>query len=248
MSTSSDRRIAVITGCAGGIGSETAARFAAEGYDMMICDIAEAAPALNRVAEAARSAGSRVQELTVDVSDERSVASLFDKAHRSYGGIDVVVHAAGVMTLVPLAEMPLEVFDNTYRVNVRGTFLVSQQAVRRLRRGGSLVNFSSSVVPLGLPTYAAYAASKGAIEALTPVLVKELRGRDVTVNAVAPGPTATAMFFNGRPQANIDRAAALSPLERLGEPGDIADVIAFLSSPRGHWINGQVVRVNGGTV
>jgi 3-oxoacyl-[acyl-carrier protein] reductase len=176
------------------------------------------------------------------------VADLFDEAERTFGGVDVVVHAAGRMPLSPLAELDLDVLDSLYRTNIRGTFVVNQQAVRRLRAGGAIVNFSSSVVAIARPTYSAYAASKGAVDALTLTLAHELRGRDVTVNAVAPGPTATPMFFEGKNEELINRIGAEPPLERLGTPEDSAEVVAFLASPAGHWINGQVIRANGGII
>jgi 3-oxoacyl-[acyl-carrier protein] reductase len=152
------------------------------------------------------------------------------------------------MPLATLAELDLGVLDDLYRTNIRGTFVVAQQAVRRLRPGGAIVNFSSSVVVIGRPGYTAYAATKGAVEALSLTLAHELRGRDVTVNAVAPGPTATALFFNGKDEKVIANMANESPLERLGTPQDIAALVAFLASPAGHWIDGQVIRANGGIV
>jgi 3-oxoacyl-[acyl-carrier protein] reductase len=152
------------------------------------------------------------------------------------------------MQLAPVAELDLAVLDELHRTNVRGTFAVAQQAARRVRSGGAIVTFSSSVVALAFPGYAAYAASKGAVEALTPVLARELRGRDVTVNTVAPGPTATDLFLDGKDEETVARLAAQPPLERLGTPSDIAEVVAFLASPAGHWVNGQLVRANGGIV
>jgi 3-oxoacyl-[acyl-carrier protein] reductase len=150
------------------------------------------------------------------------------------------------MLLAPLTEMHLDAFDQMHRVNVRGTFVVSQLAARRLRPGGALVNFSTSITRLQQPTYAAYAASKGAVEAMTLILARELRGRDVTVNAVAPGPTATPLFLDGKSPELVERIAAASPLERLGTPEDIASTVAFLAGPGGRWVNGQVLFANGG--
>jgi 3-oxoacyl-[acyl-carrier protein] reductase len=159
----------------------------------------------------------------------------------------VVVNAAGIMILSPVADLDLDALDRMHRTNIRGTFVVDQQAAHRLRRGGAIINISTSVVGLAMPGYAAYAASKGAVEAITLILARELRGRDVTVNAVAPGPTATALFLDGKDEETIARMAAQPPLERLGTPEDIAEVVAFLAGP-GHWVNGQVVRANGGIV
>jgi len=151
------------------------------------------------------------------------------------------------MLLSPLADLDLADFDRMHRTNVRGTFVVDQQAARRLRAGGALINFSSSVVKLALPTYTAYAATKGAVDAMTLILARELRGRDITVNAVAPGPTATPLFLDGKEQAAIDRLAGMSPLERLGRPEDIAEAVAFLAGPA-RWVNGQVIYPNGGVI
>jgi 3-oxoacyl-[acyl-carrier protein] reductase len=171
---------------------------------------------------------------------------MFDLAEQAYGGIDVVVNSAGLMILKPLADFDLDDLDRMHRTNIRGAFVVVREAVRRLRDGGSIVTFSTSQVGLQAPTYSAYAASKGAVEAMTLSVARELRGRGITLNAVAPGPTATDLFLDGKDQATIDRLAKLPPLERLGQPEDIAEVVAFLTGPQGHWVNGQVVRANGG--
>jgi 3-oxoacyl-[acyl-carrier protein] reductase len=191
------------------------------------------------------AAGGQATTEAADVADEGEVAALFDRVEETHGGVDVVVHTAGIMLLAPLADLDLADLDRMHRINVRGTFVVDQQAVRRLRPGGALVNFSTSVTSLALPTYSAYVATKGAVDALTMVLAKELRGRDVTVNAVAPGPTATPLFLDGKDRETIDRLASAPPLERLGRPEDVAETVAFLAGP-GRWVNGQVLLVNGG--
>ncbi|WP_411577191.1 SDR family oxidoreductase [Streptomyces sp. HUAS TT20] len=180
--------------------------------------------------------------------DEERVAALFATAGSEFGGVDVVVHAAGRMYLAPVAELDPAELDAMHRTNIRGTFVVAQQAARTLRAGGAFITFSTSVVGLAFPGYGPYGASKGAVEALTMVLARELRGRDVTVNAVAPGPTATDLFLEGKDEETVARLAAQPPLERLGTPSDIAEGVAFLASPAGHWVNGQVVRANGGIV
>jgi 3-oxoacyl-[acyl-carrier protein] reductase len=197
--------------------------------------------------DAIEASGGTAIAAQADVGDESDVVALFEAAEHAYGGVDVVVNAAGIMLLSGLADLNLADFDRMHRINVRGTFLVGQQAVRRLRRGGALINFSSSVVKTGLTGYTAYAATKGAVDAMTVILAKEMRGRDITVNAVAPGPTTTPLFLRGKPQDLIDRLKSMSPLERLGEPADIAEVVAFLAGP-GRWINGQVIYANGGLV
>ncbi|MQY30496.1 3-oxoacyl-[acyl-carrier-protein] reductase FabG [Nocardia sp. RB56] len=192
------------------------------------------------------AAGGQAVAAGGDVADADEMTALFDAAERAFGGVDVVVNTAGIMLLAPLAEMALDDVDRTLRVNVRGTFVVSQPAARRLRPGGALINFSPSVTRLQQPTYAAYAASKGAVEAMTLILARELRGRDVTVNAVAPGPTATPLFLDGKSQKVIDRIAGAAPLGRLGTPEDIAETVAFLAGPGGRWTNGQILCANGG--
>ena len=187
--TSTDR-VAVVTGASGGIGRAVAERLAADGTTVVVHYAGNAGRA-QEVVDAVTAAGAKATAVRADAADETEVAALFDAAEEAYGGVDVVVNTAGIMLLSPLAELSLADYDRMHRTNVRGTFVVSQQAARRLRPGGALVNFSSSVVELALPTYSAYAATKGAVDAMTAILAKELRGRDVTVNAVAPGPTAT---------------------------------------------------------
>jgi len=202
----------------------------------------------NAAVAAAEAAGAKAFAVKGDVADETAMAAMFDQAEEAFGGIDAVVHCAGRMILGPLVDYDLAVLDQLHRTNIRGTFVIDQLAARRLRPGGSIVNFSTSVVGTAFPNYSAYAASTGAVEVLSMILARELRGRDVTVNAVAPGPTATALFLDGKDEETIDRLANAVPLERLGTPADIAEVVAFLTSPAGHWINGQTIRVNGGLV
>jgi 3-oxoacyl-[acyl-carrier protein] reductase len=243
--SASASRVAIVTGGSRGIGREAAERLAGDGFSVVVNFAGNQAEADKAVA-AITEAGGQALAFRADVADETEVAALFDAAESTYGGVDVVVHAAGVMTLAPLADFDLDALDRMHRTNIRGTFVVDQQAVRRLREGGAVINFSSSVLALALPGYSAYAASKGAVEAMTLILARELRGRDITVNAVAPGPTATALFLDGKDEETIARMAAQPPLERLGTPDDIAGVVSFLAGPAGRWVNGQVLRANGG--
>ncbi|HEX2131684.1 MAG TPA: SDR family oxidoreductase [Actinophytocola sp.] len=238
--------MAIVTGGSRGIGRETAVRLGADGFAVVV-NYASNQDEAERAVEEIETAGGRAVAVRADVADETAVAAVFDVAEREFGGVDVVVHAAGVMLLSPLAELDLDVLDRMHRTNLRGTFVVGQQAARRVRPGGAIVNFSTSVTRLAMPGYAAYAASKGAVEAMTLILARELRGRDITANAVAPGPTATALFLDGKPQELIDGIAAQSPMERLGQPADIAEVVAFLVGP-GRWVNGQVIYANGGVI
>ncbi|MBB5918068.1 3-oxoacyl-[acyl-carrier protein] reductase [Nocardia transvalensis] len=240
-------RVAVVTGGSRGIGRAVVDRLAADGYAVVVGytgrkDLAEQA------VESIEAAGGQALAAQADVADEEAVARLFDEAEARFGGVDAVINSAGRMSLSTVADLDLTDLDELHRTNIRGTFVVAQQAARRLRAGGALILFSTSVLGTAFPTYGAYAASKGAVEALPLILARELRGRDVTVNAVAPGPTATDMFLDGKDEELIARLAAQSPLERLGTPAEIAEVVAFLAGPPGHWVNGQVLRANGGMV
>ena len=239
-------RVAIVTGGSGGIGRVAAERLAADGLAVVVSYAGNPAPAEEAV-RAIEKAGGAAIAVKADVADEAEVTALFDAAEERFGGVDVVVHAAGIMLLAPLAELDLADFDRMHRINVRGTFVVDQQAARRVRSGGAIMNFSSSVTKIALPSYTAYAATKGAVDAMTLILARELRGRDVTVNAVAPGPTATPLFLQGKPDAVVEQLTNMSPLERLGAPTDIAEVVSFLAGPA-RWVNGQVLYVNGGVI
>jgi 3-oxoacyl-[acyl-carrier protein] reductase len=240
-------RAAIVTGGSRGIGRETARRLAVDGFSIVVVYAGNQQEAEAAVEEI-RGVGGEAVAARADIGDETDVAALFDLAEQTYGGVDVVVNAAGRMDLGPIADYDLDTFDKLQRTNVRGTFVIAQQAVRRMRPGGALINFSSSVVGLQFPGYAAYAASKGAVEAMTLILARELRGRDVTVNVVAPGPTATALFLDANSEERQNELARQPPLERLGTPADAAELVAFLASPAGHWINGQRIRANGGII
>lgn len=244
MSVEKGRRVAIVTGASGGIGRATAERLAADGMAVVVHYAGNRERAEETVATIV-AAGGAATAIGGDVADEAEMAKLFEQAAALYGGVDVVVNTAGIMLLAPVVEFDLADFDRMHRTNVRGTFVVSQLAARRLRPGGAIINISTSVTRLQQPNYAAYAATKAAVEGMTLILARELRGRDITVNAVAPGPTATPLFLDGKPQEVIDHLASLAPLERLGSPDDIAESIAFLAGPA-RWVNGQVLYVNGG--
>jgi 3-oxoacyl-[acyl-carrier protein] reductase len=244
--TSPSSRVAIVTGGSRGIGRAAAERLAADGFAVIVNYAGNKAEA-DAAVKAIESKGGRAIAVQADVADEVAVSAAFDAAEETFGGVDVVVHAAGIMALATVADMDLDVFDRQVRTNLRGTFVIDQQAARRVRSGGAIINFSSSVLALQTPTYAAYAATKGGVEAMTLILARELRGRDITVNAVAPGPTATALFLDGKDDETIQHLASQAPLERLGAPADIAEVVAFLAGPA-RWVNGQVLRANGGIV
>jgi len=239
-------KVAIVTGSSRGIGAAVAERLARESFTVVINYAASAAPA-EALAAKIEKAGGRAITARGDVSDPAAVARMFDAAGAAFVGVDVLVNNAGIMQLSPIADTTDELFDRHIAINLKGVFNGLREAAKRLRNGGRIISFSSSQAGLYHPTYAVYAATKAGVEAMTHVLSKELRGRNITVNAVAPGPTATDLFLKN-PQEVIDRLAKLTPLERLGQPEDIANIVAFLAGPNGGWINGQVLRANGGII
>jgi 3-oxoacyl-[acyl-carrier protein] reductase len=238
-------KTAIVTGASRGIGSAVAERLAQDGFAVVVnyAGSEAEATALTRKIEAA---GGRAIAVQGDVSKPAEVVRLFDAAEKELGGVDVLVNNAGIMPLSSIATTDDATFDRIVAVNLKGTFNGLREAAKRLRNGGRIINFSSSVIGRRLETYGIYAATKSAVETLTAILSKELRGRSITVNAVAPGPIATDLFLHGKSQELIDQTAKLNPLERLGTPKDIAATVAFLAGPDGSWINGQVIRANGG--
>ncbi|MGN7800387.1 SDR family oxidoreductase [Leifsonia sp. 22587] len=246
MSDSQTPRVALVTGGSGGIGKATCERLATAGMAVAVHYAGNRSRAAAIVSAIVESGGQAIA-VEGDVAEEADMVAAFDAVEAEFGGVDVVVNTAGIMLLGPLATFSLDDLDRMHRVNIRGTFVVSQQAVRRVRPGGAIINFSTSVSRLQFPGYSAYAGSKGAVNAMTLILAREMRGRDVTVNAVAPGPTATDLFLDGKNDDEVGALAKVSPLERLGTPEDIAETVAFLAGP-GRWVNGQIVYVNGGAI
>jgi 3-oxoacyl-[acyl-carrier protein] reductase len=240
-------KVAIVTGASRGIGSAVAERLARDGFSVIVnySGSVEAADALVR--KIGEGGGSALA-VKADVSDARAVREMFETTVSKFGGVDILVNNAGIMTVSNIVDTDDASFDKQIAINLKGTFNTLREGAKRLRSGGRIINFSSSVVGLLQPTYAVYAGTKAAVEAMTSVLAKELRGRNITVNAVAPGPTATDLFLKGKPQAVVDHLAKLAPLERLGEPADIARAVSFLAGPDGAWINGQVLRANGGII
>ena len=246
-SNSNAVKVAIVTGASRGIGAAIAKRLAAEGMAVIVNYAGREADAV-AVVEQIQAQGGRAAAVQADVAVPAQVAALFDQAAHLFGGVDILVNNAGIMNLSSIADADDAGFDRQIAVNLKGTFNTLREAAKRLRGGGRIVNFSSSVVGLLQPTYGVYAATKAAVEAMTSILAKELRGRNITVNAVAPGPTATDLFLKGKPQEVVDRLAKLAPLERLGQPQDIANAVSFLAGPDGVWINGQTLRANGGII
>jgi 3-oxoacyl-[acyl-carrier protein] reductase len=245
--TNETNKVAIVTGASRGIGAAVAERLAADGFAVVINYSGDAKSA-ETLARKIEGEGGRALTAKADVSDPNAVRGMFDAAEAAFGGVDVLVNNAGIMKLANIADSDDALFDQHIAVNLKGTFNALREAARRLRDGGRIVNFSSSVLGRRLETYGVYSATKAAVEMLTAVLSNELRGRSITVNAVAPGPVATDLFLSGKSPELIERTARMNPLERLGTPADIASAVAFLVGPDGGWINGQVLRANGGLV
>lgn len=240
-------KVAIVTGASRGIGAAIAERLGRDGFTVIVNYSGNAAHA-ETVAGNIEAAGGRALTAKANVSDAQAVRGMFDAAEAAFGGIDVLVNNAGIMKLAKFADADDASFDQQIAVNLKGTFNTMREAAKRLRYGGRIVNFSTSVVGTKMETYGIYTATKAAVEAMTPILAKELRGRSISVNAVAPGPTATDLFMTGKSPELVERMAKMAPLERLATPEDIAGVVAFLAGPDGGWVNGQVLRANGGLV
>ncbi len=249
MTQTTTPQVAIVTGASRGIGAAIARRLAKDGYSVVV-NYAGRAPEAQAVVTAIEAGGGKAIAVQADVADAAAVKAMFDQAIKTFGRVDVLVNNAGIMppALPHLADTDDATFDRLFAVNVKGTFNALREAAKRLEQGGRIVNFSTSVIGLALPGYAVYAATKSAVETFTNIMAKELRGKNITVNAIAPGPTATALFLDGKTPEVIERMSKMAPLERLGTPEDIASAVAFLVSPNGAWINGQTLRANGGLV
>ena len=243
--TNSTTKSAIITGASGGIGGSIAKRLAKDGFAVVVNYAGKAAPAQSLVADI-KAAGGQGIAVQADVAIAADVERLFKDSMEAFGRPDVVVHCAGIMPLFPIASGDVATFDKVIATNLRGTFLVLAQAAQHVPDGGRIMAFSSSVLAKSFPTYGAYIASKAGVEGMVHVLANELRGRNITVNAVAPGQVRTDLFLKGKSDALIDELKKMNPLERLGLPEDMANLVSFLAGPEGGWINSQVLRANGG--
>ena len=249
MQQSTSRQVAIVTGASRGIGAAIAKQLSRDGYAIVVNYSGNAEEAQTVVDAIAAEQGQAIA-VRADVADPKAVSAMFDQAIQAFGRVDVLVNNAGIMPpgLPTLADTDDATFDRLIAVNLKGSFNTLREAATRLEQGGRIVNFSTSVIGLAMPGYAVYAATKSAIETMTNIMAKELRGKHITVNAIAPGPTATGLFLNGKSPEVIERLSKAAPLERLGTPEDIAAAVAFLASPAAAWINGQTLRANGGLV
>ena len=245
MNANQSTRAAIVTGASRGIGRAIALRLAADGFAVAVNYGGNAAKAQETVA-AIEAAGGKAIAIQGDVGNPADVAALFESTQQAFGRIDVVVNSAGIMPMATINEAGLADFDKVIATNLRGAFLVLGQAAANLGEGGRIIALSTSVIAKSFPSYGPYIASKAGVEGLVHVLANELRGRGITVNAVAPGPVGTELFFNGKTPEQIAQLSQLAPLERLGTPEDIAGVVSFLAGPDGGWVNSQVIRANGG--
>jgi 3-oxoacyl-[acyl-carrier protein] reductase len=245
MNNVKNAQVAIVTGASRGIGAAIARRLASDGFAVVVNYAASSNEADALVAEL-KAGGAAAIAVKADVSDADDVRRMFDATAQQFGKINVLVNNAGVLKTVPLAETSDALYSQTFDINVRGTFNTLREAAARMNNGGRIVNFSSTTLGLNMPGYAVYNATKAAVEAFTHVFAKELRGRNITVNAVAPGPIATSLFLDGKTEEQIQNFAKMPPLQRLGQPEDIASVVAFLAGPDSGWVNGQVLRANGG--
>lgn len=240
-------KVVIVTGASRGIGAAVAERLAADGFTVVINYSGDVKPA-EAVARQIEATGGRALTARADVSDPAAVRGMFDAAEAAFGGVDVLVNNAGMMKLAKLADSDDVMFDQQIAINLKGSFNTMREAAKRLRDGGRVINLSTSVVGLKTETYGVYAATKAAIETMSAILSKEMRGRSITVNSIAPGPIGTDLFLNGKSPELIDRLSKMNPLERLGTPEDIAASVSFLAGPDGGWINGQTLRPNGGMI
>jgi 3-oxoacyl-[acyl-carrier protein] reductase len=239
------KKVAMITGASRGIGKAVAERLAKDGFAVVV-NYASSTAEAEQVVSTIRAQGGESISVKADVANQTDVERLFEETIKKFGSVDVVVHNSGIMPLSPIGKSDVELFDKVIATNLRGAFLVLAQAAQHIATGGRIIAFSSSVLAKSFPSYGPYIASKAGVEGLVHVLANELRGRNITVNAIAPGPVATDLFLKGKSEDQIAELSKLAPLERLGQPADIASVVSFLAGPDGGWVNSQVLRANGG--
>ncbi|WP_110643379.1 SDR family oxidoreductase [Salinicola sp. CPA57] len=245
--TNTVQKVALVTGASRGIGRAIALQLAADGFAVVVNYAGNKTLAEQVVADI-EIEGGRALAVQADIAETSAVTQLFEQTLAAFGRIDVVVNNAGMMQMAKLTSDNVEILDRTLATNLRGSWLVMAKAAEILSDGGRIIAFSSSVLGKSFPGYGAYIASKAGVEGLVRVLANELRGRNISVNAVAPGPVGTELFFEGKSEEQVQTIASMAPFERLGQPDEIAGVVSFLAGPQGRWINGQILRANGGMV
>lgn len=238
-------KVAIITGSSRGIGAQIAATLAQAGASVVI-NYSSSQAAAEKVVLNIKADGGDAVAIRANVSNSGDVSAMFDSAINQFGKVDILINNAGAVLYKTIQNTSDEDFDHILAVNIKGTFNTLREAASRLESNGRIVNFSSSTTRLMLPTYGAYCATKGAVEQLTKVFSKEVGARGITVNAISPGPTNTALFTEGKSQEVIERLAGMAALGRIGEPIDIARIVLFLVSEEASWITGQNIGANGG--
>lgn len=243
----SQKKVILITGASRGIGAFTATLLAQQGHKIII-NYAHNDLEANAVLAKIQALGGIASLFKANIGDSNQVIRLFDYAIQTYGQLDIVINNAGIMRFNKIEDVDDETIDQILAINLKGSLYTMREAAKRLANGGKIINLSSSVIGMKLEGYGVYTASKAAIESLTAILAKELRGRNITVNAIAPGPTATELFLEGKSDDLIKKLSSAAPLERLGTVEDIAAVVDFAVNDASNWINAQVLRVNGGII
>ena len=242
-----DGKVALVTGTSRGVGRAIALRLGLDGAAVVV-NYSGNHEAANETVSAIEAASDCAVAIQGDVGKVGDIRRLFDSTFEHFGKLDILVNNAGVFFTKPVSDVTEDEFHRIFAVNVKGTFFACQQAATRMADGGRIINFSSSTTAMMLPTYGAYVATKGAVEQLSHVLAKELGSRGITVNVVSPGPTDTELFGQGKTEQDKQRFAQMAALGRLGQPKDIADVVALLVSDDASWITGQNIRANGGII
>jgi len=237
-------KVILVTGSSKGIGAAVAKKLANAGAKVIVNYAGSQAEA-EAVVNSIKTNGDEAIAVQADVSNPEQVKVLFDQAIATFGRIDVLVNNAGIMITKPIKDTTDEDFTRQFDINVRGVFNTLREASEKLADNGSIINFSTTVNRLMLPTYGTYVATKAAVEQLTRVFSKEI-GRGINVNSVSPGPTNTELFVKGKPQEVINHLASMNPFGRIGEPNDIAEIVVFLASDAAKWINAQNIGANGG--
>ncbi|KIL38959.1 3-ketoacyl-ACP reductase [Gordoniibacillus kamchatkensis] len=238
-------KVAIVTGASRGIGRQVAIQLAQAGAKVVV-NYSSSRGKADEVVTAIEQFGGQAAAIQADVSKVSEVEALFSETLERFGRVDILVNNAGIMENNAIADVTEEIFDRHFALNVKGTYFACQQAMKHMERGGTIVNFSTSVSGAMLPTYSVYAATKGAVEQLTRQLAKEFGPKDIVINCIAPGQVATDLFLNGKSPELVDSFRRMNAFGRLGEPEDIANALELLVSDKARWITGQTIRVNGG--